>query len=57
MTIIAPNARLAVLWDPAVPMIVIINSANQNTVSIITRILFAFVLVHLLKRSTWAVIN
>lgn len=57
MIIITPNTRLVVLWAPAVPMILMIKSANQNTMSIIVRILFTFVLAHLLKHSTWAVVN
>jgi hypothetical protein len=57
MIIITPNTRLVVLWAAAVPMILMINNANQNTVSIKVRILFTFVLAHLLKRLTWAVVN
>lgn len=51
VAVIPPNARLLPLVDPLVPMIVIMNSANQNTVSIIFNIMYAFVLAHRLSRS------
>lgn len=51
VAVIPPNARLLPLVDPVVPIIVIINRANQNTVSIIFNIMYAFVLAHRLSRS------
>lgn len=51
VAVMPPNARLLPLVDPVVPMIVIINRANQNTVSIIFNIMYAFVLAHRLSRS------
>lgn len=52
---ITPNARLTVVLDPAVPMIVITNKASQNTVSTTVKISLAFVLAHFLNRFTCAV--
>ena len=42
----APNALLATLRPPFAPIILIINKANQNTVSIISRIMLALRLAH-----------
>lgn len=47
-----PKARLLVLCDDETPKILMINSANQKTVSIMVRILLALVFPHRLKRST-----
>jgi hypothetical protein len=51
-----PNARLLPVVEPLVPMIVITNRANQNTVSIVFNIIYDFVLAHRLSRSMWVVI-
>lgn len=55
MIIIAPSALLLVEVELMVPMIVITNSANQNTVSIIFKVILTFVFAHRLSRLTWAV--
>lgn len=52
---IAPNARLLSLRDPIVPMIEIMISANQKTVSIIFNTTLTFVFAHRFSLSTWAV--
>lgn len=56
MMIIAPSALLLLEVDPIDPMIVIINSANQNTVSIMFKVMLTFVFAHRLSRLTWAVV-
>lgn len=57
VAMIPPKARLASLAAPIAPMIVIINNTSQKIVSTMFTIIFAFVLAHLLHRSTWAVSN
>lgn len=51
-----PNAWLLPVVDPLVPMMVITNRANQNTVSITFNIMYTFVLAHRLSRLMWVVI-
>lgn len=52
---ITPNARLLVLWEPDVPMIDMINRANQKMVSMMFKIMLALLLAQRLNRAAWAV--
>lgn len=48
---ITPNARLLVLWEPDVPMIDMINRANQKMVSMMFKIMLALLLAQRLNRA------